>query len=334
MNQVVTWEGYDPSGSSYRATDAQAAGVNSAEMDPLGGDAGLMKPLTWNPPTSSGKLEPYYGVPELNSASQGCELEGMPIPCDLRNELMESGALRNEVLVHTGNGWHTKQAPVIPHGVGLFTTFSFYINNTGEPADVRVFIRLANSAATEPTASNLGYITREQLMERIKKNLKKCGKRFKFDINADSLIAVSSQLPIGVVLVTGADHIGNAGNSHTFAVVHDAVTYSFDSLSKEVGSKAIGLTENQNGHTPYINYGINDLAQSAISAPVDVDMEMLATQIHELGNSLALLAGWSPYKAQHAGHQYKTKAGDEDAGVLFEHCVFGGHVSNFGKLEK
>src|ERR1051326_6389608 len=254
INQDVSWEYYDPRGGSYRATDVQGNGLNSAEMDPLGADAGLMKPITWNPPNSPGKLEPYYGVPELNSASQGCELDGIPIPCDLRNELMESGALRNEVLVHTGNGWHTKQAPVKPYGVGVFRTYSFYIDNTGEPADEGVFIRLRNSKATDLTASNLQYITKEQLMEQIKKNLAKCARRFKFDVNADSLIPVSSELPIGTVLVTGADHIGNGGEVHTFAVVHDAITYDFASLSKEVGNPAIGLTENQNGHTPYINY--------------------------------------------------------------------------------
>jgi hypothetical protein len=37
-------------------------------------------------PTSAGKLEPYYGIPELNSATQGCELDGIPIPCTVITE--------------------------------------------------------------------------------------------------------------------------------------------------------------------------------------------------------------------------------------------------------
>ena len=52
-------------------------------MDPLGADAGLMKPFTWQPPEGPGKLQPYYGVPELNSVTQGCELGGIPAPCSV-----------------------------------------------------------------------------------------------------------------------------------------------------------------------------------------------------------------------------------------------------------
>jgi hypothetical protein len=51
-------------------------------MDTMGADAGIIKPLTWPQPTSPGKLLPYYGVPELNSATDGCVLDGIPVTCD------------------------------------------------------------------------------------------------------------------------------------------------------------------------------------------------------------------------------------------------------------
>ena len=84
--QFTTWEHYDPADSSYRSTYIQGDGAGGAEMDPLGADAGLMKPLVWNAPTSPGKLEPYYGVPELNSASSGCVLDGLQVPCSVISE--------------------------------------------------------------------------------------------------------------------------------------------------------------------------------------------------------------------------------------------------------
>jgi YD repeat-containing protein len=81
--QSVTWKHYDPSNASSRSTDSSGTSVEAAEMDPMGANAGLMKPFTWPPPTSSGKLQPYYGVPDLNTAYQGCELSGIPAPCSV-----------------------------------------------------------------------------------------------------------------------------------------------------------------------------------------------------------------------------------------------------------
>jgi YD repeat-containing protein len=79
----VTWEHYEPSNATYRATDTQGEGLAAAEMDPLGADAGFLKPLTWPESTAPGKLEPYYGVAQLNGAFSGCVLDGVPVPCDM-----------------------------------------------------------------------------------------------------------------------------------------------------------------------------------------------------------------------------------------------------------
>ncbi|HEX6044941.1 MAG TPA: DUF4157 domain-containing protein [Pyrinomonadaceae bacterium] len=100
---MVTWEHYDASGASYRGTDAQGLGAGSAEMDPFGANAGLFKPFTWPPPKSTGEIEPFYGIPELNSATQGCVLDRVPISCDQLQRLMEAGGVRQEYV-----------APVIP----------------------------------------------------------------------------------------------------------------------------------------------------------------------------------------------------------------------------
>lgn len=129
-SQVVTWEHYDASRATYRATNAQGTGTDSSEMDPLGADAGLLKPLTWPQPTSAGKIEPYYGVPDLNSATQGCVLDRVPIPCDILNNLMEAGGIQLAKLrpekqrTPTGRIVHpltVVTADIIPRGLGLFT---------------------------------------------------------------------------------------------------------------------------------------------------------------------------------------------------------------------
>jgi hypothetical protein len=65
----VTWENYDASGASYRQTDTQGQSVAAAELDPVGANAGTMKPITWNQPSSPGKLEPQSSY---QSNESGC----------------------------------------------------------------------------------------------------------------------------------------------------------------------------------------------------------------------------------------------------------------------
>jgi YD repeat-containing protein len=90
--QYVSWEHYDASNASYRPTNPQGGVGLAKEMDPIGANAGTMKPITWPEPTSSGKLEPYYGIPELNSAYDGCEVNGVPMDCNDAAHLEKIGA--------------------------------------------------------------------------------------------------------------------------------------------------------------------------------------------------------------------------------------------------
>jgi YD repeat-containing protein len=83
VGQTVSWEHYDATGANYRPTNPQGQPGTGKEMDPMGANADTMKPLTWPQPTSPGKLEPHYGVPELNSAFSGCILDDIPVPCDI-----------------------------------------------------------------------------------------------------------------------------------------------------------------------------------------------------------------------------------------------------------
>lgn len=80
--QSVQWQHYDPSDASYRATDASGQGVDAREMDPLGANAGLFKPPTWNVPDKKGLPVPFPEIADmLTNTGGGCAFRGMPTSC-------------------------------------------------------------------------------------------------------------------------------------------------------------------------------------------------------------------------------------------------------------
>jgi hypothetical protein len=111
-------------------------------MDPMGADAGVIKPFSWPPPKSPGKLEPYYGVPELNSATQGCELDGVPIPCDIRNALQEAGGITGIEKVYTNRGVQRIYHSYESRGLGLYIDYSYRIDKSGEQVRQRALVAL------------------------------------------------------------------------------------------------------------------------------------------------------------------------------------------------
>ncbi len=83
-SQSVAWEHRDASGASFRMTDASGQGAGEpAELDPVGADGGLFKPLVWNPPDSTGKLVTFRGFEDMDMAGGGCEVDRVPIPCGM-----------------------------------------------------------------------------------------------------------------------------------------------------------------------------------------------------------------------------------------------------------
>jgi hypothetical protein len=131
--QSVAWEHRDASGASFRMTDASGTFTGqSAELDPVGANAGLFKPLSWPPPRSTGQLISFRGFEDMDLAGGGCTLDRMPIPCGIFNDLMEAGAViseypnrkardPNQPLHHTGpDRWVPLQMPILNHGLGLF----------------------------------------------------------------------------------------------------------------------------------------------------------------------------------------------------------------------
>src|SRR6185295_4637510 len=75
------------------------------------------------------KIEPFYGVPELNSATQGCVLDRVPVPCDIVTSLTEAGGVANAQLVNDNGVWRFPSDNLIPRGVGLYTAFEYLFND-------------------------------------------------------------------------------------------------------------------------------------------------------------------------------------------------------------
>jgi hypothetical protein len=75
--QSVTWDHREPSGASVRGTDVAAQGAGEVgELDPLGANAGLFKPITWSAPRSTGDLVPFGGLPDMGTSGGGVRAGG------------------------------------------------------------------------------------------------------------------------------------------------------------------------------------------------------------------------------------------------------------------
>ena len=136
--QSVQWQHWDASRASFRPTDNTGAISLGKELDPFGADAGQFKPITWPQPSHNNKIEPFYTVPELNSDTQGCVLDRVPVPCEILNNLMEAGGVISGGLVNDNGKLRQPKDPLIPHGLGLFTTFEYHGKEDGLHAYRRI----------------------------------------------------------------------------------------------------------------------------------------------------------------------------------------------------
>jgi YD repeat-containing protein len=115
--QSVEWQHQDASGASYRATDVSGQGVNVKEMDPLGANAGLIKPPTWNVPDKQGLTVPYPELADMILHPGGaCTIDRMPIPCEIFNNLMRAGNVEVEQMFREPQT--TVDQPTLPSSRG------------------------------------------------------------------------------------------------------------------------------------------------------------------------------------------------------------------------
>ncbi len=122
----------------------------------------------------------------------------------------------------------------------------------------------------------------------------------------------------------GADALSSRGSDSEISVVNEVNAYSQADIKRITGQDWIGVAfgpgNQARGYTPYRNFTANDLTNSRA---------ILATQIHELGNSLQFITGVTMAPNSPAG-----LGGDTDAGTRLERCVFKGEYDAKGKLHK
>jgi hypothetical protein len=121
----------------------------------------------------------------------------------------------------------------------------------------------------------------------------------------------------------GADAYGAGGSDTQITVVNEVNSYTSNQLAAMAGlspnSGVMGLTgTTPSGYTPYRNFTASGLTNSTA---------ILATQVHELGNSLRRIT-----RVTMDPNSQPVPSGDHDPGTRLEKCVFGGEVDWNGHL--
>lgn len=133
----------------------------------------------------------------------------------------------------------------------------------------------------------------------------------------------------------GADAYGSGGSDTEITVVNEVNAYTSSQLrsQSDAARVAAGLQPGDpnrfvmgrtgttpSGYTPYRNFTASNLTNSRA---------ILATQIHELGNSLRTITGVTMGPNSPAG-----LGGDTDAGTRLERCVFNGEIDPNGRRHR
>lgn len=171
-NQSVQWHHYDSSNASYRATDATGQGHWNAakELDPLGGNAGLVKPFTWNVPDRRGLPVPFPEFADmLTNPGGGCAARGMPSSCHGAGQDGRGGpdfafwGSRIADLPGFGTNWGSLgELAYREHGVRVVTSLYRSLHDRREgnlrPSDEESLCALARSFAQEPVTIPVGNL--------------------------------------------------------------------------------------------------------------------------------------------------------------------------------
>lgn len=162
--------------------------------------------------------------------------------------------------------------------------------------------------------------------ETVEEAVTRCAKKLGVTIDAFS---ASSKGTNGYARISGSGTIRGVGvGLANYSITNDVNSFSGPEL-EELGrtSADMGITFEEGDLVatlrsgkkvnkrvgPSTNYTGNNLSNNRA---------ILASQVHELGNSIYLLLG----------ERLDKVSGDSDAGASFEDCVFGGRIGKDGKL--
>ncbi len=113
----------------------------------------------------------------------------------------------------------------------------------------------------------------------------------------------------------GLDVIKHAGNRATYTIYNDVTRYSSEALTSGNANKNERVTGLSDPAYPWTNYTANNLSSM---------MEVLRTQVHELGHSLDVITGYRYKDKLDEGSGFRlgqTKGKPIEAGFKLEGCV-------------
>jgi YD repeat-containing protein len=287
----VQWEHRDISNASFRVTNSNASlnSTQSAELDPLGTNAGLYDS---NPATQGWQKMSWYpgfGSSFASSDTQ-CMLDFVTMPCGMVIRTIEVG-----IRGGTSGGSRTSSIPnLIPTRVDDPETGEAHLRGFNDSS-----VTVSDHYHYELVPS--GWITteiplrpsQEVFSHHAPQNpvpyvdsaiLKKCISDI-FDIDTVTFIA-SEKGRMGTFIGYGPDSLRNGGNNTLITVKNDRDRYSRDGITGVVNRENMlynlppypngSLTGYTSPDDPYKNYTANNLDP----------MDALKTQIHELAHSL------------------------------------------------
>src|SRR5205814_2867203 len=130
----INWRHVNPVTGAWVISMAGAS-TNRVELDPLGTEVS-----TSDPYISYSSYSDMMGLTSLYEErgnpfdfGGGCgTLDGLPISCSELRMRMQGGSVANESLVNRGHGWETLRDPIKDQGVGIFTTYNYYVDKNRE----------------------------------------------------------------------------------------------------------------------------------------------------------------------------------------------------------
>lgn len=326
----VTWQHYDASRASYRTSDVQGVLAGSSELDPVGANAGLFKPFTWTPPNSPGKLEPYYGVSELNSATRGCTMDGIPMECETALGLARHGAAKI-IYADPVSTSGRRRTPIwvdedTSYGVSDLDENSVTIYSgaggqyvwVDEPGvEPETFIQTKPQDSDEFTPEQF-----EKFKSCLSSMFKVYYKEHHYDRNGEAYFTGHSD--------TRKHWYSFPFKVGTFTVRTDQQSYSINELKQKFGPLAglrfgAGLVPGYTDkRSPFVNAIAND------AGVILKGREFLGLWVYELGNALSLIANHNIEAPADAEERYEIGG---EPGSAFSDCVFGGRLNSDGSVK-
>ena len=354
----VTWKHTTPVGTSRYDLPA-GGGVGRTELDPLGANIGLFAPPT--PDTGGGEGDiggsHFGGIMDARwsnffDQASGCTKEGVAASC---SGSMAQTNMDAEMRAFFGDSWYDLpgndneiERAEAAYARGVYATFAAYNSahqkkqkpklkpgkkltpkqrKKKEEQRKRDLAKIGNNEDTpqntklDPQSGGGVAGTAANAKTPFEKKLDACTKQL-FGVELQSFTR-SRHGHNGSFTGYGADAYGSGGSDTQITVVNEVNSYTSNQLGAMAGlppnSGVMGLTgPTPSGYTPYRNFTASGLTNSRA---------ILATQVHELGNSLRRITGVTMDPNSPAG-----LGGDTDPGTRLERCVFGGEIDSHGHL--